>query len=47
VAVWEAWEASKTTVMSMPSLERPLVADPGILMSFLRRVLAINVFSRT
>jgi hypothetical protein len=35
VAVWESWEARETMVMSMSSLERPLEADPMILMSFL------------
>jgi hypothetical protein len=42
VAVWEAWEARETMVTSMPSLERPLEADPLILMSFVRCVPVIN-----
>jgi hypothetical protein len=36
VAAWEDWEARETMVTSMSSLERPLDADPMILISFLR-----------
>jgi hypothetical protein len=38
VAVWESWEARETMVMSMSWLERPLAADPMILMSSRRSV---------
>jgi hypothetical protein len=42
VAVWEAWEAKETMVMSMSSLETPLEADPVILMLLLRCVPALQ-----
>jgi hypothetical protein len=34
--LWVAWEARETMLMSISSLEMPLVRDPVIPMSFLR-----------
>jgi hypothetical protein len=45
VAVWESWEASETMVISMSSLERPLEADPMILISSRRCVPVTKVHS--
>jgi hypothetical protein len=42
VAVWESWEARETMALSISSLEKPLAADPVILMSFLRCVPVIR-----
>jgi hypothetical protein len=47
IVAWEAWEARETMLMSMPSLEMPLVRDPVILMSFLRFVQKIMGSTRT
>jgi hypothetical protein len=44
---WDAWEARETMLMSISSLERPLVRDPVILMSFLWFVPKIMGSTRT